>query len=84
LGVTPTHLTRACRSSAGMTASELLTGRTVYAMRDLLETTDHPANRIAAMLGFKSAAYFSRFVLQHTGQTPTNLRKSAMAMEPAQ
>lgn len=84
LGVTPTHLTRACRTSAGMTASELLTGRTVYAMRDLLETTDHPANRIAAMLGFKSAAYFSRFVLQHTGQTPTNLRKSAIATEPAQ
>ncbi|MEM6588583.1 MAG: helix-turn-helix transcriptional regulator [Pseudomonadota bacterium] len=84
LGVTPTHLTRACRTSAGMTASELLTGRTVFAMRDLLETTDHPANRIAAMLGFKSAAYFSRFVLQHTGQTPTNLRKAALATEPAQ
>lgn len=76
LGVTPTHLTRACRSSAGMTASELLTRRTVHAVRDLLETTDHPANRVAAMLGFKSAAYFSRFVLQHTGQTPTGLRKS--------
>ncbi len=78
LGVTPTHLTRACRTSAGMTASELLTQRTVYAMRDLLETTDHPANRIAAMLGFKSAAYFSRFVLQHTGMTPTALRKAAL------
>ena len=84
LGVTPTHLTRACRTSSGMTASDLLTRRTVYAMRDLIETTDHPANRIAAMLGFKSAAYFSRFVLQHTGQTPTALRKSAQVMEPAE
>ena len=76
LGVTPTHLTRACRSSAGMTASEMLTRRVVHAVRDLLENTDHPANRVAAMLGFKSAAYFSRFVLQHTGKTPTALRKS--------
>lgn len=85
LGVTPTHLTRACRASSGMTASDLLTQRTVYAMRDLLETTDHPANRIAAMLGFKSAAYFSRFVLQHTGQTPTALRKSSTkSLEPAE
>ena len=84
LGVTPTHLTRACRASSGMTASELLTKRTVYAMRDLLETTDHPANRIAAMLGFKSAAYFSRFVLQHTGKTPTDLRKSVAKLQPAQ
>lgn len=76
LGITPTHLTRACRSSAGMTASELLTRRIVYAVRELIETTDHPANRIAAMLGFRSAAYFSRFVLQHTGLTPTALRKA--------
>lgn len=80
LGVTPTHLTRACRTSAGMTASELLTRRVVHAVRDLLENTDHPANRVAAMLGFRSAAYFSRFVLQHTGKTPTQLRK---ATEPA-
>ena len=77
LGVTPTHLTRACRASAGMTASELLTRRVVHAVRDLLETTDHPANRVAAMLGFRSAAYFSRFVLQHTGHTPTALRRAA-------
>jgi AraC family transcriptional activator of pobA len=77
LGVTPTHLTRACRASAGMTASELLTRRVVHAVRDLLETTDHPANRVAAMLGFRSAAYFSRFVLQHTGQSPTALRRAA-------
>lgn len=76
LGVTPTHLTRACRSASGMTASELLTGRIVHAMRDLLETTDHPANRVASMLGFRSAAYFSRFVLQHTGKTPTALRRA--------
>lgn len=79
LGVTPTHLTRACRASAGMTASEMLVRRIVHAVRDLLETTDHPANRIAAMLGFRSAAYFSRFVLQHTGMTPTALRKARAA-----
>ncbi|MEQ9260763.1 MAG: helix-turn-helix transcriptional regulator [Roseovarius sp.] len=81
LGVTPTHLTRACRSASGMTASELLTGRVVHAVRDLLETTDHPANRVASMLGFRSAAYFSRFVLQHTGQTPTALRRGLAEAE---
>lgn len=83
LGVTPTHLTRACRASAGMTASELLTKRTVHAVRDLLENTDHPANRVAAMLGFRSAAYFSRFVLQHTGKSPTALRKARAGEAPA-
>jgi len=83
LGVTPTHLTRACRASAGMTASEMLTGRIVHAVRELIETTDHPANRVAAMLGFRSAAYFSRFVLQHTGRSPTALRKARAAANTA-
>jgi AraC family transcriptional activator of pobA len=79
LGVTPTHLTRTCKTQAGMTASDLQTRRLLYAARDLLERTSHPANRIAATLGFRSPAYFSRFILHHTGQTPTALRKSQSA-----
>jgi AraC family transcriptional activator of pobA len=79
LGVTPTHLTRICKASAGMTASDLLTRRILYAARELLETTHLPANQIAARLGFRSAAYFTRFILRHTDQTPTALRKTAMA-----
>lgn len=75
LGVTPTHLTRICKSTAGMTASGLLTRRILHAARDLLETTDLPANRVAAMLGFRSAAYFSRFMQQHTGHPPSGLRQ---------
>ncbi len=74
LGVTPTHLTRICRSCSGLTASELLTQRIVHASREFLAKTNHPANQIAAMLGFKSAAYFSRFVLRHTGHSPSALR----------
>jgi len=77
LGVTPTHLTRTCRDCTGMTAAELLTQRSLHAVRELLENSDHPFNRVAAMTGFTSAAYFSRFVLHHTGKTPSDLRKAA-------
>ncbi len=79
LGVTPTHLTRVCRACAGLTASDLLTRRIVHAVRDLLQKGEHPANRVAAMLGFRSAAYFSRFVQHHTGKTPSALRKGTDA-----
>lgn len=79
LGVTPTHLTRSCRQCLGMTASDFLTKRTLHAVRSLLEGSSHPFNRIAAMLGFTSAAYFSRFVLRHTGYSPSALRKRAAA-----
>lgn len=82
LGVTPTHLTRVCKTTAGLTASALLTGRVLHAARDLLQTTSLPANRIAADLGFRSAAYFSRFVLRHTGRSPSDLRKLHRATTP--
>lgn len=77
LGVTPTHLTRVSKALTGMTALEILTGRVLYAARDMLETTRMPAKQIAALLGFRSAAYFSRFIHHHTGHAPRALRQAA-------
>jgi len=76
LGVTPTHLTRVCRAETGRTAATLLTERQLHAARRLLITTDVPVQDIARHLGFGSAAYFTRFIQQHTQKTPTALRKS--------
>ncbi|MEO3414246.1 helix-turn-helix domain-containing protein [Roseovarius sp. CAU 1744] len=75
LGVTPTHLSRSCRQSCGLTAAEMLTQRTVHAAREMLEDGTEPIQNVASYLGFNSAAYFSRFILQNTGHTPSALRK---------
>ncbi len=77
LGVTPTHLTRTVKAATGRTAADLLTERVVHAARTLLETTDHPARNIAKHLGFGSAAYFTRFMQNHTGDSPSQLRSPA-------
>lgn len=77
LQVTPTHLTRACKAATGKTAAELLTERILYEARNLLTTTQVPAQDIARYLGFGSAAYFTRFMLHHTSHTPSALRKAA-------
>lgn len=77
LGVTPTHLTRVCRSSSGQTAASLLTHRILHDARNRIETTAQPAKDIAASLGFRSATYFSRFIVKHTDHTPSELRKTA-------
>ena len=82
LGVTPTHLTRVCRRLSGLSAAELLTERSLHAARDRIEATDLPMARIAADLGFGSAAYFSRFILHHTGKTPSELRAAARSRPP--
>ncbi|MEL7166986.1 MAG: AraC family transcriptional regulator [Pseudomonadota bacterium] len=76
LGVTATHLSRACKAATGRTAAELLTQRTLYAARVALAETKGPIQDIARHLGFGSAAYFTRFMQQHTGQTPTALRQA--------
>ena len=83
LGVTPTHLTRTVKAATGKTAADLVTERVVHAARSLLESTSYPARNIAQHLGFGSAAYFTRFIQQHTGQSPSQLRKAAVAKNAA-
>jgi AraC family transcriptional activator of pobA len=82
LGVTPTHLTRVCKQVSGLTAADMLTERSLHAARDLLEANELPVGQIAASLGFGSAAYFSRFILHHTGQSPSALRGKTAARGP--
>lgn len=78
LGVTPTHLSRACREHSGMTAADMLTERSMYEARKLIEETPAPLKDISEALGFGSPAYFSRFVQQHTGKAPSELRRLAL------
>jgi AraC family transcriptional activator of pobA len=79
LGVTPTHLTRVVKAETGTTAAGLLTERQLYAARRMLIETNMPIQEIASQLNFSSAAYFTRFITQHSGQTPRALRKQARA-----
>lgn len=84
LGVTPTHLTRCCRQCSGLTAADFLTQTSLHAARVMLEEGSDSIRHVAVQLGFRSAAYFSRFILHHTGQTPSALRKAAQgAKKPA-
>lgn len=77
LDVTPTHLARAVKAATGKTAATLLTERLHHAARSMLEETDHQMRDIARHLGFKSAAYFTRFVHQNTGLTPRQVRAAS-------
>lgn len=74
LDVTPTHLTRVCRDACGLTAADILTQRRLYEARLRLAQPKPAIQDIASDLGFTSAAYFTRFVQQHTGMTPSVLR----------
>lgn len=75
LGITPTHLTRVCKQCAGISATEMLSQMTQHSARRMLRDSTLPINRIAAALGFGSAAYFTRFCQQHFGLPPSQLRQ---------
>ncbi|SIS78822.1 transcriptional regulator, AraC family [Roseivivax lentus] len=79
LDVTPTHLTRVCKAVSGKTAAEMITERKLYAARQMLGQKTPPIAEVARDLGFHSPAYFTRFVQSHTGQTPSGLRRAALA-----
>ena len=74
LGVTPTHLTRSCKSACGRNASAILADRIHFEARKLLRDTHRPVKSIAYELGFSSAAYFTRAFQKHTGYTPSEFR----------
>ncbi|MDA5555454.1 helix-turn-helix transcriptional regulator [Shimia sp. MMG029] len=80
LGITPTHLTRVCRQSAGFTAAEMLSQMVQHRTRSLLIESDLPIKRISDAMGFGSAAYFTRFCQQHFGAAPSKLRKQARGL----
>ncbi|WP_441351139.1 helix-turn-helix domain-containing protein [Sulfitobacter sp. SK012] len=79
MAVTPTHLTRAIKAATGKTAADLLTERVLYEARDMLAGSSHSAKDIARHLGFGSAAYFTRFIQQHVGKPPSQLRAKPIA-----
>ncbi|MEL6915010.1 MAG: AraC family transcriptional regulator [Pseudomonadota bacterium] len=74
LGVTPTHLTRACKSALGLSAHTLLNERVMHEARAMLTQTSRPVGQIAQGLGFSSAAYFTRAFQKQTGRTPSAFR----------
>lgn len=77
LGVTPTHLTRVCKELAGMTAAEILVQALLHEARQQLVTSENSFKDISEDLGFGSPAYFTRFIQQHSGMTPSRLRNAA-------
>ena len=76
LGVTPTHLSRVCRTTTGRSAKAILSDRVLFEARRMLAETRLPVQEVAQTLGFTSAAYFTRAFQHHTGKTPSDFRRS--------
>lgn len=82
LGVTPSQLYRAVLQETGRTPSAMLRGALTLEAQRLLVGSDLSSSRIAALLGFSNASYFSRYFRRETGTTPSEYRRRRAQRTP--
>ncbi|RQP23481.1 helix-turn-helix domain-containing protein [Piscinibacter terrae] len=80
LGITPTQLNRVCHRVLGQSALAVMNARIVLEAQRELAYTTMSVKQIGLGLGFADPAYFTRFFLRETGQSPTTWRQAAQSM----
>jgi len=77
MGWSDSYFTRTFRSVFHITPKQYLTRELFARAISLLNDSEKSIKEIAAELMFSSDFNFSRFIKHYSGQTPTDLRKSA-------
>jgi AraC family transcriptional activator of pobA len=75
LALSATSLNRLCRSLTGSTATAVIQQRLMLECRRRLVYLPMSVGAIAAELGFKDPAYFSRFFRKHSRMSPSEFRQ---------
>ncbi|MGF9564786.1 helix-turn-helix domain-containing protein [Neorhizobium sp. JUb45] len=81
LGLSPTHLNRVVRRVTGMTAHDMIIGRSIDEARRALALTGASIQHISENLGFSDATYFSRCFRQRTGMSPSDYRRAQRSQQ---
>ena len=76
LCISPKYLSVICKKHSGKTANEWITEHVMEDIRYYLKQTDYSIKQICNQLGFPNMSFFGRYVKEHFGVTPTQLRKS--------
>ena len=79
LGISPTHLNRIVKAATGLGTHEMIAQRLADEAKRELVFTFGSAQEISYRLGFADPAYFSRFFVKQTGQTPRAWRLAERA-----
>ena len=82
LCITPKYLTIICKKHSGKTPLEWITGQAIENIRYYLRYTDLSIKQICDVLNFASPSFFGKYVRQHLGVTPGNLRSGEDSTNP--
>ena len=74
LCITPKYLSALCKKHSGKTANEWITEHVLEDIRYYLKQTDYSIKQICDITGFPNTSFFGKFVKEHFGMTPIQLR----------
>jgi AraC-like DNA-binding protein len=75
LYISPKYLTTICKKNSGKTANEWITEQVLEDIRYCLKQTDMSIKQICDRLGFPNPSFFGKYVKDHFGMTPIQLRE---------
>ena len=76
LCISPKYLTAVCKKNSGKTANEWITEQVLEDIRYYLRQTDLSIKQICDKLAFPNPSFFGKYVKDHFGMTPLELRNS--------
>ena len=74
LCISAKYLSTLCKKHSGKTANEWITEQVVGDIRYYLKQTDYSIKQICDLLGFPNTSYFGKYVKEHFGMTPLQIR----------
>lgn len=76
LCISPKYLTNICKKHSGKTANEWIREHVLEDIRYYLKQTDLTITQIADQLGFPNSSFFGKYVKEHFGMTPMQVRRN--------
>ena len=74
-GLSERSFTRRFKNATGMTPIEYVLNLRIEEAKQILETTLHPVEAVAEMVGYQDASFFNRKFQQKVGLTPAQYRR---------
>lgn len=74
LCISPKYLSALCKKHSGKTANEWITEHVLEDIRYYLKQTDYSIKQICDLLGFPNTSFFGKYVKEHFGLTPMQIR----------
>ena len=75
LCISPKYLSALCKKHSGKTANEWITEHVLEDIRYYLKQTDYSIKQISDLMGFPNPSFFGKYVKEHFGMTPMQIRQ---------